>query len=245
MSSVSQEFISRLQSIGYKELTPIQKLAIPSILKGKHTLVIAPTGYGKTEAAIIPVIYQIFARGYERISALYVTPLRALNRDLEGRLRNFGQAFGIRVATRHGDNSRKERREIILNPPDLLITTPETLLYLVVDKRLKKLLANLRWIIIDELQEMLDQKRGYELSVVLQRLRRISRNPRFIGLSATISDVELAKSYLSLDEEVEVARVDGRKDTEILIETPEPSHEPLNLQSRREWIQYYWPDYSD
>ncbi|BCS92034.1 DEAD/DEAH box helicase [Metallosphaera javensis (ex Sakai et al. 2022)] len=233
MSSVSQEFISRLQSIGYKELTPIQKLAIPSILKGKHTLVIAPTGYGKTEAAIIPVIYQIFARGYERISALYVTPLRALNRDLEGRLRNFGQAFGIRVATRHGDNSRKERREIILNPPDLLITTPETLLYLVVDKRLKKLLANLRWIIIDELQEMLDQKRGYELSVVLQRLRRISRNPRFIGLSATISDVELAKSYLSLDEEVEVARVDGRKDTEILIETPEPSHETVELAVKK------------
>lgn len=148
-------------------------------------------------------------------------------------MKSFSQTFGIRVATRHGDNSRKERREIILNPPDLLITTPETLLYLIVDKRVKKLLANLKWVIIDELQEMLDQKRGYELSVVLQRLKRISRNPRFIGLSATISDVELAKSYLSLDEEVEVAKVDGRKDTEILIETPEPSQEVVDLAVKR------------
>ncbi|QKQ99816.1 DEAD/DEAH box helicase [Metallosphaera tengchongensis] len=233
MSSVSQEFVSKLRSLGYNDLTSIQKLAIPSIIKGFHTLVIAPTGYGKTEAAIIPIFYSMFMKRPKKISALYVTPLRALNRDLELRLKRLAEAFEIKVGTRHGDNSRKERKDVVLNPPDLLLTTPETLLYLIVDRRMKQLFRNIRWVVIDELQEMLDEKRGYELSVVLQRLKRLSNDRiQFIGLSATISDVDIAKAYLSLNEDVEVVKVDGRKDTEISIEIPEPSQDDVERSIR-------------
>lgn len=232
MYSTAQEFILKLRSLGYTQLTPIQKMAIPSILKGKHTLIVAPTGHGKTEAAIIPVMYHLFLNKYNKISALYISPLRALNRDLEARLKRIGQEFGVNVSTRHGDNSRKEKKDVVLNPPDLLITTPETLLYLITYNRMKNLLSNLRWIIIDELQEMLDEKRGYELSVVIQRIKRITKNPRIIGLSATISNIELAKAYLSLNEDVEVAKIDARKEMEVIVDIPQVSREIVDKSLR-------------
>jgi Lhr-like helicases len=199
MSTKSQDFIRKLRESGYVNLTPIQRLAIPKVLSGTHLLIIAPTGHGKTEAAIIPIMYNIYMKRPKKISALYLTPLRALNRDIQYRLDKLGQSFQIKVSTRHGDSTRKERRDLLQDPPDLLISTPETLLYLLVDKRVRELLTGVRWVVIDEVQEMLDEKRGYELSVMLQRLRLIARNPQMIGLSATLGDVELAKTVLSTE----------------------------------------------
>ncbi|BDC19218.1 DEAD/DEAH box helicase [Acidianus sp. HS-5] len=223
-------FVENLRKLGYEKLTPIQKLAIPIILKGNNTLIIAPTGYGKTEAAIIPVFYRIFGSRPQEISTLYITPLKALNRDLESRLRNIGEVFGIKIRTRHGDTTSKERKEIIEKPPDVLITTPESLQYLILNEFYRKYFENLRWIIIDELQEMLDEKRGYELSVVLQRVKKLIKGvPQIIGISATIGNMELAKKYLDINSNVEVAKIDATKDMELKLLIPKLSDETRNI----------------
>nr|WP_240931130.1 DEAD/DEAH box helicase [Acidianus sulfidivorans] len=228
-----QTFADKLHQLGYKNLTPIQKIAIPKILSGSNTLIIAPTGFGKTEAAIIPIFYQIFSKRPKEISALYITPLRALNRDLQARLEKIGNELGIKIKTRHGDTSIKERKNIIENPPDLLITTPESLQYLILNKTFRELFKNLKWIIIDELQEMLYEKRGYELSVLLQRLKKISTNPQLIGISATIGDIELAKKYLDIEGNVDIAKIDAIKEFEIELRLPETLDQTIENLSVR------------
>ncbi|ARM75827.1 DEAD/DEAH box helicase [Acidianus manzaensis] len=223
MTTEIQSFADKLHQLGYKNLTPIQKIAIPKILSGSNTLIIAPTGFGKTEAAIIPVFYLIFAKRPKEISSLYITPLRALNRDLQSRLEKIGNELGIKIKTRHGDTSTKERKNIIQDPPDLLITTPESLQYLILNKNYRELFRNLNWIIIDELQEMLYEKRGYELSVALQRLKAIANNLQIIGLSATIGDLNLATKYLDIQNNVEIAKIDAIKEFDISLEVPDIS----------------------
>ena len=228
MINISQHFYQKLYELGYKSLTPIQEKAIPKILEGKNTLVIAPTGFGKTEAAVFPVFYKILSESPPKISTLYITPLRALNRDIESRLKRIGNALGIRVAIRHGDSSQSERKDVIRNPPDVLLTTPETLMYLIINNDMRELLRNLRWIIIDELQEMLDEKRGYELLLVLERLKRlVNRKIQLIGLSATIGDVEIAKKFLGDD--VEVVRIDKRKEMKIELVIPSITQDIIDL----------------
>ncbi|BCU70676.1 DEAD/DEAH box helicase [Stygiolobus caldivivus] len=228
MINVSQQFHQKLYELGYKRLTPIQERAIPKILEGKNTLVIAPTGFGKTETAVFPVFYEILKESPPRISAIYITPLRALNRDIENRLKRIGDAVGVKVSVRHGDSSQSERRNVIKTPPDLLLTTPETLMYLVVNKDMRELLKNLQWVIIDELQEMLDEKRGYELLLVLERLKRLAhRRIQLIGLSATIGDVEVAKKFLG--EDVEVVKIDKRKEMKISLVIPNINEEIIDL----------------
>lgn len=230
MTTETKIFTEKLQELGYKKLTPIQKLAIPKILSGSNTLIIAPTGYGKTEAAIIPIFYQIFMKKPERISTLYITPLRALNRDLQLRLERLGEKLGIKVKTRHGDTTLKERKEVILDPPDLLLTTPESLQFLLLNENYRNLFRNLKWIVVDELQEMLYEKRGYELSVVLQRIKAITKQkPQIIALSATIGDIELAKKYLDLQGKVEVAKIDAIKEFEIDLKVPNPDQSLVDL----------------
>ncbi|AHC51164.1 helicase [Sulfolobus acidocaldarius SUSAZ] len=228
MISVSQTFINKLNELGYKSLTPIQKIGIPIILKGKNTIVIAPTGFGKTETAIFPVFYKILSSNTEKISTIYITPLRALNRDLEDRLSKIGSVLGIKIAIRHGDSTERQRKRILEDPPDLLLTTPETLLYLLVNQKIRELLGNIRWIIIDELQEMLDEKRGYELLLAIQRLKRLSKHEiQLIGLSATIGDIELAKRFIGRN--VEVAEYNTRKDVKIELVIPTVSKDLAEL----------------
>lgn len=229
VSITSKNFVERLIELGYRELTPIQKIAIPKVLEGKNVAIIAPTGYGKTEAAILPIFYRIFQERPPPISALYITPLRALNRDLEDRLRRIGEKFNIKVSVRHGDTPESARRNILKEPPDLLITTPETLQYLIINEKYRELFRNLKWIVIDELQEMLDEKRGIELSVVLERIKYlIKRKIQLIGLSATIENIELAKRFLDPDGDVVVAKIDARKDLEISLKLAPPNNEDIN-----------------
>ncbi|WP_338600989.1 DEAD/DEAH box helicase [Sulfolobus tengchongensis] len=233
MINVTNEFLVRLKKLGYEDLTPIQKVAIPKIVSGKHTLIIAPTGFGKTEAAVLPIFYSVFKNKPPKISTLYITPLRALNRDLEGRLKKLGDAFNINVSVRHGDSSQKERKEILENPPDMLIVTPETLLYLILNDVFRRYFENLKWIVIDELQEMLDEKRGIELSVLIQRLKRISKNRiQLIGISATIGNIELAKRYLNKEGDVDVASIDTIKSMEISLILPKADERYLDLSAK-------------
>jgi ATP-dependent helicase Lhr and Lhr-like helicase len=134
---------------------------------------------------------------------LYVTPLRALNNDIFKRLITYAQAEGLRAEIRHGDTSSYARQKMLESPPDILITTPETLGILLVSRKFKAHLALLECVVVDELHELLGNERGAHLSLSLERLQRISRYPEMmrVGLSATVGDPEEAARFLVGEQE--------------------------------------------
>ena len=188
----------KFKSIGFEELTEIQKEAIPEILEEKNCLIIAPTGSGKTECATIPIFSKLKTRKVSnKIKALYITPLRALNRDVFKRIINYAENENLKIEIRHGDTSQANRKRIADNPPDILITTPETLVNLLSQKKHLDALSDLEWIIIDEVHELLASERGSQLCLSLERLQIKSKNQiHRIGLSATVGNPEEAGRFL-------------------------------------------------
>ncbi len=212
------------KTLGFEEFTPIQELSIPSILDGKNCLLIAPTGSGKTEAAVAP-IFSMMLDGEESkgIEALYITPLRALNRDILKRILLWGEELGIKVGVRHGDTPQSERTEQSRSPPRFLITTPETFQILMTGKRLREHLKRIRCVVVDELHEFLGDKRGSQLVASLERLVDLAGlDFQRIGLSATIGEPEKAARFLvGVDRKVEIIEAPLDKGMRIGIEHPE------------------------
>ncbi|MGA1974196.1 MAG: DEAD/DEAH box helicase [Conexivisphaerales archaeon] len=187
-----------LSKAGIESPTSIQTKTWPIIIRRKNSLVCAPTGSGKTEAVMIPVLVSMAAsRKVPGIRALYVTPLRALNRDLLVRLTEYAEAVGLKAAVRHGDSPESARRKTLTNPPDLLITTPETLGILLSSKKFKENLRTVEWVVIDEVHELVNSKRGAHLAISLERLAYIaSKPPVRVGVSATIGNLDLAAKFI-------------------------------------------------
>src|SRR3990172_7020263 len=146
--------LDALRKLGFQEFTEPQLRAVPRILAGKSVLVIAPTGVGKTEAAILPILHRVVTEKPEPVSCLYIPPLRALNRDMLRRMTFFGQELGVRVAVRHGDTSTKERAAQTRHPPDILITTPQTFQILFTGRHVRDQLRSVKWVVIDEIHEL-------------------------------------------------------------------------------------------
>lgn len=190
--------IAKFSSLGFTQLTEIQKRAIPQIIQKKDSLIIAPTGSGKTECSVIPAFASVSTtRKADRIKALYVTPLRALNRDVFQRVIKYAEAEGLTIEIRHGDTSQYARKKITENPPDVLITTPETLVILLTQQKMLEALSELEWIIIDEIHDLLSNERGAQLSVSLERLQINTKLPMTrIGLSATVGNPSDAAKFL-------------------------------------------------
>ncbi|MDH3611225.1 MAG: DEAD/DEAH box helicase [Nitrosopumilus sp.] len=194
----NSNLFSLFDNQGFTTLTEIQKKASPIILQKKDCLVIAPTGSGKTECSVIPIFSLIKnSKKSGKIKVLYITPLRALNRDVFRRITNYAHNNDLSIEIRHGDTTQKARRKITENPPDILITTPETLVILLTQIKLLNALSDLEWIVIDEVHELLGSERGSQLSLSLERLQLNSNYPLTkIGLSATVGNFEEASKFV-------------------------------------------------
>jgi ATP-dependent Lhr-like helicase len=224
--------------------TAAQELGWDAIAAGEHTLLLAPTGSGKTLAAFLwcldrlatrpPLPLDAKGRPAKRagVSVLYVSPLKALSYDVERNLR--APLAGLRiaaaraglelpnitVATRTGDTPPKEREDIRRNPPDVLITTPESL-YLMLTSRSRSVLATVETVIVDEVHTMAGTKRGAHLSLSLERLERVAaRPPQRIGLSATQRPLEEVARYLGGDRPVRIADAGATKELDLRVIVP-------------------------
>ncbi len=191
-------FEEKFRSLGFEQLTEIQKNALPIIYQKNDSLIIAPTGSGKTECAVIPIFSRIKkTKKQGKIKGLYVTPLRALNRDVFRRIIKYAKLEDLTIEIRHGDTSQSARKKISDSPPDILITTPETLVILLTQRKMLTALSELENVIIDEVHELLPSERGSQLSLSLERLQ-LNSNQKIIrtGLSATIGNTEDAAQFL-------------------------------------------------
>ncbi|MDE1849228.1 MAG: DEAD/DEAH box helicase [Candidatus Micrarchaeota archaeon] len=205
----------------FGSFTDIQKRAMELVEVGRHCLIMAPTGSGKTEAAVLPVLKNMKERGWKGIAVIYITPLRALNRDLISRLEWICSASGITVGVRHGDTEQKERRMQAERPPQILITTPETLQNLFLSQRLRSSLPNVKAVIVDEVHELYPNKRGAQLSIALERVRELSGNFQRIGISATVGNVAEVGRFLFAAEHYSIAKSANVKKISVNIEMPD------------------------
>ncbi len=220
------DLVKALENRGIKEPTPPQADAIPRILKGGNLLLVAPTGIGKTEAAMLPILDTIHrTKGATGgIRCIYITPLRALNRDMMRRMEEYGNALDVTVGVRHGDTPQAERNRQSQNPPEILITTPETLQVMFTGKRLVQHLKNVRWVVVDEIHELSNTERGAQMSVALERLTLLAGDFQRIGLSATVGNVEnVARFLVGPRREVTIRKHDTHRDFDIRVESPEPA----------------------
>src|SRR5919112_13892 len=191
--------INQFNKFGFPILTNIQNLGIKVIVRDYDSLLVAPTGSGKTEAAIVPIIKLISINKKENgIKAIYVTPLRALNNDVLRRIVHYAQAENLTIEIRHGDTSAKNKKKITENPPDILITTPESLSVLLTISNIIKALQALKWVVIDEVHELVSNERGSHLSLSVERLQALSNHKvTRVGLSATLGNLKEAGSFVA------------------------------------------------
>lgn len=194
--------------------SPVQAEAWDKITQGGHTLIASPTGSGKTLAALLPCMDRIMQDkhndgGITGVRALYITPLKALNNDIQDHLIEYfreldelaaGQGAPvpvIRTAVRTGDTTPSMRAAMLRNPPDLLITTPESLYILLTSEKGRGMLKNVQQIIVDEIHDLIGDRRGTHLSLTLERLSAWCSSPiQRIGVSATQKPLAVAARYL-------------------------------------------------
>ena len=230
---------SFLLETGITEPTPPQAQAWPLIARGEDVMVVAPTGSGKTEAALLPLLSRLVTEGHgEGISLLYITPMRALNRDMLKRLQVWCAKLGLSVDIRHGDTPQSQRARQSAHPPDVLVTTPETLQAILPGRRMRENLSRLRAVVVDELHNLVESKRGVQLSVGLQRLRKVAPRFQLVALSATVGTPEVAAKFLFGEGTKTIVKAEVPKEFTYAIEYPVP--DPANQSAAKE--TYSAPD---
>ncbi len=233
--------------------TPAQQGAWTAISGGRHALVVAPTGSGKTLSAFLWSIDRLFhdgTGGNERTKILYISPLKALGVDVERNLRSplvgitqAARRLGITppdvsVGVRSGDTPPKDRRTLIAHPPDILITTPESL-YLMLTSRARETLTDVHTVIIDEVHAVAATKRGAHLAVSLERLDALLDKPaQRIGLSATVRPIDEVARFLGGAAPVEIVAPPATKTFDLQVEVPldDMSHPPIPEAEAADWF---------
>lgn len=188
-----------VNTLGWPGLRPLQEEAVSPILAGHDALLLAPTAGGKTEAAAFPVLTAMANDGWRGVSVLYLCPLRALLNNLEPRLASYASWTGRRAGLWHGDTADSKRRRMLVDQPDILLTTPESLESMLVSTRItpREFFAGLRVVIVDEVHSFAGDDRGWHLLAVLERLQRLAGRPvQRIGLSATVGNPEHLLNWL-------------------------------------------------
>jgi ATP-dependent Lhr-like helicase len=180
----------------FKDYTNIQLEAFRPILEGLNVVICSETGSGKTEAVMLPLIEKILHIKSKGVKVLYITPLRALNRDIYERLVKVAREVGVQIAVRHGDTSRRAREKLRTEPPDILVTTPETFQALITDPKNLQNLKSVDCVVVDESNELIRSKRGPQLSLGLIRMKKyLGREIQLICLSATIKSGKFVKNF--------------------------------------------------
>lgn len=201
-----------VNSLGWRSLTPLQEAAIDPVLGGKHVLLLAPTAGGKTEAAVFPLMSRMLSESWQGLSVIYLCPIKALLNNLDSRLSHYGRLVGRTVERWHGDVTPSRRQKILASPPDVLLTTPESLELLLISKRVDHaaLFRHLRAVVVDEVHAFAGDDRGWHLQAVLERVTALAGHElQRVALSATVGNPEalLAWSAAHLDGDREVVDV--------------------------------------
>ncbi|MEM5804933.1 MAG: DEAD/DEAH box helicase [Candidatus Aenigmatarchaeota archaeon] len=216
----------------FKEPTLPQELGIPSILSGLNTLIIAQVGTGKTEAAMLPIFNFILEKRLNPISVLYITPLKALNRDLIERMLWWVNQLGIEISVRHGDTSAYERKLQVEFPPQILFMTLETLQPILTGKKIREHLRNVKYVVLDEIHECADSKRGVQLALALERLRELCGDFQLIMLSATVGDPEKVAEFFAGGRSVKIVKAVTSKQMDIKVINPKPKLEDKKIANK-------------
>lgn len=226
----------------FDDLTEPQAYAIPLIHHRESVLVSSPTGSGKTLTAFLAIINEMYLKGKrgeleDRIYAVYVSPLKALANDVEKNLKRplaemmeeNPEMKEIRVAVRSGDTSQYERQKMVKKPPHILITTPESLALVLSTPKFRKRFDSVEYLILDEIHEISESKRGSLLSLTMEILQNMSPGITRIGLSATQAPIEEIARYLGgfeiedgepVERAVNIVEVKARKDLDIKVISP-------------------------
>lgn len=189
-----------VNSLGWTTLRPTQLDAIGPIHAGCHCLLLAPTAGGKTEAAIIPVLSRMLQAQWPGTSVLYVCPIKALLNNLEARLSRYAGHVGRTVAVWHGDVSASRKKRVLAQPPDILLTTPESIEGMLISPRIERdaWFGRLRVVVIDELHAFAGDDRGWHLRALLSRLERYAPGPvQRLGLSATVRNPDALLAWMA------------------------------------------------
>jgi len=216
----------------FEKPTLVQELAIPKVLEGKNLLVIAPTGTGKTESVMIPLFNKLVENKHKPIALLFITPLKSLNRDLLDRILWWCQKLDLEASVRHGDTTAQERKLQVEYPPDILITTSEQIQGMLTGKKLIEHLKNIKYIVVDEIHELVESKRGVQLTVALERLRRYCGEPQIIALSATVGSPEMAAKFIFSDRKHDIIKAISVKDIDLKVESPFPTRKDKELAEK-------------
>jgi ATP-dependent Lhr-like helicase len=188
-----------VNTLGWPDLRPLQRAAIHPLMDGEDAVLLAPTAGGKTEAACLPILSAMAEQGWTGTSVLYLCPLKALLNNLVTRIDAYAQWLGRRAALWHGDTKESQRQRIRTEPPDILLTTPESLEAMLIGVKTDHahLLGRVRAVVVDEVHAFAGDDRGWHLLAVLERLERVAGRPiQRIGLSATVGNPEHLLTWL-------------------------------------------------
>lgn len=219
-----------VNSLGWKSLRPLQEQAVDPILQGEHSILLAPTAGGKTEAAVFPLLSRMLSESWSGLSVLYLCPIKALLNNLEPRLRGYAELLGRRVGIWHGDIGERDRRAIDADPPDILLTTPESVEVMLVSQRRehRRIFAGLRAVVVDEIHAFAGDDRGWHLLSVLERVSAVcGRDLQRVGLSATVGNPEGLLGWLA-------GSCDG--DRRCVMPTPAASVEETRIDVRLDYV---------